>query len=119
MRNKMLQIRESFWFIPAVLGVLAILLAQVLISLDHTIEERQLRTFGYFFLRGRCQWEPKHPRRDRRIDARRRGNLLFHPRFRYSPRPVQRTVRAWCGTSWPIEGIKSSSESSAQLSCTR
>lgn len=49
MRNKMLQIRESFWFIPAVLGVLAILLAQVLISLDHMIEERQLHTFGYFF----------------------------------------------------------------------
>ncbi|WP_232252779.1 MULTISPECIES: DUF2254 domain-containing protein [Rhodococcus erythropolis group] len=49
MRNTMLQIRESFWFIPAVLGVLAILLAQGLISLDHTIEERQLHTFGYFF----------------------------------------------------------------------
>ena len=30
----MAKLRESFWFIPAVLGVVALVLAQALVSLD-------------------------------------------------------------------------------------
>ena len=40
MRTISLRVRESFWFLPAVLGIAAIVLAQVLVTIDRTLVDR-------------------------------------------------------------------------------
>ncbi|MDI9897586.1 hypothetical protein QM797_22945 [Rhodococcus sp. IEGM 1381] len=42
----MAKLRESFWFIPAVLGVLALLLAQALVSLDRYLLDTRVDLTG-------------------------------------------------------------------------
>ncbi|MBY4209651.1 DUF2254 domain-containing protein [Rhodococcus fascians] len=46
MKEHIARLRESFWFIPAVLGVLALLLAQALVSLDRYLLDTRVDLTG-------------------------------------------------------------------------
>lgn len=38
MRTLILRVRESFWFLPAVAGILAVVVAEVLVGIDHAVQ---------------------------------------------------------------------------------
>ncbi|MCJ0980493.1 DUF2254 domain-containing protein [Rhodococcus sp. ARC_M12] len=49
MKEHMAKLRESFWFIPAVLGVVALVLAQALVSLDRYLLDTRVDLTGSLF----------------------------------------------------------------------
>ena len=50
-RTQILRARESFWFLPALLGIAALVLAQSLIYLDRFIDDKQLGGWGFLLYR--------------------------------------------------------------------
>ena len=50
-RTQILRARESFWFLPALLGIAALMLAQSLIYLDRFIDDKQLGGWGFLLYR--------------------------------------------------------------------
>lgn len=51
LRVRLLRARESFWFLPALLGIVAIVLAQLLITLDRRLDGTDFGAWGFLFYR--------------------------------------------------------------------
>lgn len=51
LKTQFLRARESFWFLPALLGVLALVLAQSLIYLDRYLDDKAFGAWGFLLYR--------------------------------------------------------------------
>ncbi len=51
LRVRLLRARESFWFLPALLGIVAIVLAQLLITLDRRLDGKDFGAWGFLLYR--------------------------------------------------------------------